>query len=175
MQREVGADADRDRQVLALLLGALERQPQMPAEVELDAGAVAAGDLQPVIGRVVGAGVGIAHDHDAGGDEASGVGGGVVERRQHAGEIDVLGVDVLLRGRPLDQHRRLRRPERAADEFADAVEVDAERGLAVRLAGQQVADHRHVVAVDRANSSAGPPSSFFMMAAISRCGSIAAV
>ena len=107
-----------------------------------------AGELQPMIGGVVGAGVGVAHDHDAGGDEAAGVGGGVVQRRQHAGEVDVLGVDVLLRRRLLHQHRRLRRAERAADELADAVEVDAEGGLAIVLAGQQVSDHRHVVAVD---------------------------
>jgi hypothetical protein len=32
---------------------------------------------------------------------------------------------------------------------ADAVEIDAEGGLAVRLARQQVSNHRHVVAVDR--------------------------
>ena len=88
-------------------LGALEGEPQMPAEVELHAGAVRTGDLQPVIGGVVGAGVGIAHDHDAGGDEAPGIVRRVVERRQHAGEVDVLGVDVLLRRRPLHQHRRL--------------------------------------------------------------------
>ena len=104
--------------------------------------------LQAMIGRVVGAGVGIAHDHDPGGDEAPGIGGGMVERRQHAGEVDVLGVDVLLRRRLLHQHRRLRRAERAADEIADAVEVDAEGGLAIVLAGQQVSDHRHGVAVD---------------------------
>ena len=36
MQREVGADTDHHRQVLALLLGALERRPQMAAEIELD-------------------------------------------------------------------------------------------------------------------------------------------
>ena len=88
------------------------------------------------------------HDHDAGGDEAAGVGGGVLQRRQHAGEIDVLGVHVLLRRRPLHQHRRLRLAERAADELAHAAEVDAEGGFDIGLAGQQVADHRHVVAVD---------------------------
>ena len=87
-------------------------------------------------------------DHDAGGDVAAGVGGGVLQRRQHAPEVDVLGVHVLLRRRPLHQHRRLRIAERAADEFAHAAEVDAEGGLDVGLAGQQIADHRHVVAVD---------------------------
>ena len=107
MQREVGADADRDRQILALALCALEGEPQMPAEIELHAGAAGTGDLQPVIGGVVGAGVGIAHDHDAGGDEAPGIVRGVVKRRQHAGEIDVLGMDMLLRGRPLHHNRRL--------------------------------------------------------------------
>ena len=139
---------------LALALGALEREPQMAAEVELDAGAVGAGDLQPVIGRVVDAGLGIAHDDDAGGDVAAGIGRGVVQRRQHAAEVDVLGVDVLLHRRALDQHRRLRSAERAADELADAAEVDAEGRLAVGLAGQQVADHRHVVAVDLARTAA---------------------
>ena len=148
MQREVGADADHDRQVLALLLGALEGRAQMAAEVELDAGAVAAGQHQPVIGRVVDAGVGIAGDDDAGGDVAAGVGGGVLQRRQHAAEVDVLGVDLLLRRRALDQHRRLRIAERAADELAHAAEVDAEGRFDIGLAGQQIADHRHVVAVD---------------------------
>ena len=112
------------------------------------AGAVAAGQHQPMIGRVVDAGVGIARDHDAGGDVAAGVGGGVMQRRQHAAEIDVLGVHLLLRRRALDQHRRLGIAERAADEFAHAAEVDAEGGFDIGLARQQVADHRHVVAVD---------------------------
>ena len=134
--------------MLALLLRALERRAQMAAEVELDGGAVGAGQHQPVIGRVVDAGVGIAGDDDAGGDVAAGVGGGVLQRRQHPPEVDVLGVHLLLRRRPLDQHRRLRIAERAADELAHAAEVDAEGGLDVGLAGQQVADHRHVVAVD---------------------------
>ena len=60
----------------------------------------------------------------------------------------LLGVHLLLRRRPLDQHRRLRIAERAADELAHAAEVGAEGRLDVGLAGQQVADHRHVVAVD---------------------------
>ena len=42
-----------------LRLGALEGEPQMPAEVELDRRAVGAGQLQPMIGGVVGAGVGV--------------------------------------------------------------------------------------------------------------------
>ena len=120
----------------------------MAAEVELDGGAVAAGQHQPVIGRVVDAGVGIAGDDDAGGDVAPGVVGGVLQRRQHPAEVDVLGVHLLLRRRALDQHRRLRIAERAADELAHAAEVGAEGGFDVGLAGQQVADHRHVVAVD---------------------------
>ena len=106
------------------------------------------GQHQAVIRGVVDAGLGITGDHDAGGDVAAGVGGGVMQRRQHPAEVDVLGVDVLLRRRPLDQHRRLRIAQRAADELANAAEIDAERGLDVGLAGQQVADHRHVVAVD---------------------------
>ena len=107
-----------------------------------------AGQHQPMIGRVVDAGVGIAGDHDAGGDIAPGVVGGVLQRRQHPPDVDVLGVDLLLRRRPLDQHRGLRIAERAADELADAAEVGAEGGFDIGLAGQQVADHRHVVAVD---------------------------
>ena len=71
-------------------------------------------------------------------------------------EIDVLGVDVLLRRGLLHQHRRLGLAERAADEFAHAPEVDAERGLDVVLAGQQVADHRHVVAVHRREQQRRP-------------------
>jgi len=122
----------------------------MTAEVELDGGTVGADDLEAVIGRVVGAGVGIAHDHDSSGDVPAGVGCRVVERGQHTGKIDIVGVDVLLGRRLLHQHRRLRRAERPADEFADTVEVDAEGGLAIRLARQQVSDHGHVVAVDRA-------------------------
>src|SRR6185503_14696401 len=55
----------------------------MAAEVELDSGAVAAGQHQPVIGRIVDAGVGIAGDDDAGGDVAPGVVGGVVQGGQH--------------------------------------------------------------------------------------------
>ena len=128
----------------------------MPAVVELDAGAVSADELQAMIGGVVGAGVGIAHDHDAGGDEASGIRRRVVERGQHAGEIDVLGVDALLRRRLVHDHRRFRRAQRAGDEFADAVEVDAEGGLAIGLAGEQVSDHRHAVAVDRGEEQRRP-------------------
>ncbi len=107
-----------------------------------------AGQHQPVIGRVVDAGVGIAGDDDAGGDVAPGVVGGVMQRRQHLADVDVLGVHLLLRRRALDQHRRLRIAERAADEFAHAAEVDAEGGFDIGLARQQVSDHRHVVAVD---------------------------
>ena len=107
-----------------------------------------------MIGGVVDAGVGIAGDDDAGGDVAAGVGGGVLQRRQHAAEVDVLGVHLLLRRRPLDQHRRLRLAERAADELAHAAEIDAEGRLDVGLAGQQIADHRHVVAVDLARTAA---------------------
>jgi len=103
---------------------------------------------EAMIRSVVGAGVGIPHDHDSGGDVTAGVGGRVVERRQHAGEIDIVGMDVLLSRRFLHQHRWLRRAERPAHEFADAVEIDAEGGLAIRLTRQQVSDHGHVVAVD---------------------------
>ena len=110
-----------------------------------------------MIGGVVGAGVGIAHDHDAGGDEASGV------RPPCGGAPAACG-----RGRcpwcgraPAPAPRSTSTggfgcAERAADEFADAVEVDAEGRLAVRLAGQQVADHRHVVAVDLAEEQRRP-------------------
>ena len=133
---------------LALALGALEGEPQVTAVVELDAGAAAAGDLQAMVGGVVGAGVGVAHDHDPGGDEASGIRRRVVERGQQAEEIDVAGMDVLLRRRLLHHHRRQGLAERTADELADAVEVDAESRFAIPLAGQQVSDHRHVVAVD---------------------------
>ena len=149
MQSEVRADANGDRQGLALALGALEREAQMPAEVELDGGAARAGQLQAMIGGIVGAAIGVAHDHDPGGDEAAGIRRGVMERGQHADQIDVAGVDVLLRRRLLHQHRRLRRAERPPDELADAVEVDAEGGLAIALAGQQVSDDRDIVAIDR--------------------------
>ena len=80
-----------------------------------------------------------------------------------------LRMDLLLRRRALDQHRRHRIAERAADEVADAAEVAAERRLDVGLAGQQVADHRHVVAGDLGEQHRGvPPSSFFMRPATSR-------
>ena len=161
MQREVRADADHDRQVLALFLGAFECRAEMPAEVELDGGAVASGQHQPVIGRVVDAGVGIARDDDAGGDVAAGVVGGVLQRRQHLAEIDVAGVHLLLRRRALDQHRRLRIAERAADELAHAAEVDAEGGFDIGLAGQQIADHRHVVAVDLGEQQRRPAVELF--------------
>ena len=134
--------------MLALLLRAFERRAQVAAEVELDGGAVGSGQHQAVIGRIVNAGLGISGDHDTGGDIAAGVVGGVMQRRQHPPDVDVLGVHVLLRWRPFDQHRRLRLAERAADELANAAEVCTERGFDVRLTGQQVADHRHVMAVD---------------------------
>jgi hypothetical protein len=81
MQRQIRADADHDRKVPAFALRPLEGEPQMPAEIELDSGAVAAGQHQPVVGGVVDAGVRIARDDDAGGNVAAGVGGGVVQRR----------------------------------------------------------------------------------------------
>ncbi len=131
-----------------LRLARSKASAQMPAVVELDAGAAAAGQLQAMVGRVVGPGIGIAHDHDPGGDEAAGIGRGVVQGRQHARKVDPVGVDVLLDRRLLHQHRRLRRAERAADEGADAVEVDPEGGLAILPAAQQVSDHRQIVAVN---------------------------
>ena len=161
VQRQVGSDADRDRQRLALALGALEGEPQVPAVVELDAGTGPADELQTVIGRVVGAGVGIAYDHDPRGNKASRILRRVMERGQHARKVDVLGVDVLLRRRPLHQHRRLRRAERAADERPDAVEVDPEGGFAIGLAGEQVADHRQVEAVDLGEQQRRPAVELF--------------
>ena len=148
MQREVRADADRHRQVLALLLRALERRLQVAAEIELDAGAVGTGQHQAVVRGVVDAGLGIARDNDAGGDVAAGVGGGMGERRQQLAEVDAGLMDFLLHGRPLDQHRGLGLAQRATDKLPHAAEVDAEGGLHVGLARQQIADHRHVVALD---------------------------
>jgi hypothetical protein len=148
VQREVRTNHHHDRQVLALLLGTLVGRTQVAAEIELDAGAVGARQHQPMVRGVVDAGVGIARDHDAGGDVTPGIGGGVGQRRQHTGEVDAGGVHLFLHRRPLDQDRWLGIAQRAADELAHAAEVDAERGLHVGLARQQVADHRHVVPGD---------------------------
>ncbi len=120
----------------------------MAAEIEFYAGTVWPGDLQAVVRRVVGAGVGIAHDHDAGGDEASRIVRGVVQRRQHAREIEALGVHDLLRRGLFDQDGRLRIAECAPDQVANAAEIRAERSLAIGLTRQQVADDRHVMADD---------------------------
>ena len=160
MQCQVRADADHNRQVLAFLLGALEGGTEMTAEVELDRGAVRAAQHQPVIGRIVDAGFGIAGDDDAGGDVAPRVCRGMMQRRQHSAEVDVLGVHLFLGRSALDQHWRLRLAQRPADEFAHAPEIDAESGLDVGLAGQQVSDHRHVVAVDLGEQQRRPAVEF---------------
>jgi hypothetical protein len=83
----------------------------------------------------LGALLGISGDHDTGGDIAAGVVGGVMQRRQHPPDVDVLGVHLLLRWRPFDQHRRLWLAERAADELTDAAEVRTEGGFDIGLAG----------------------------------------
>ena len=64
-------------------------------------------------------------------------------------KIDILGMDMLLRGRVLHEDRRLRLAERAADESANAAKIDAEGALAILLTGQDISDHWHVVAFDR--------------------------
>ena len=73
---------------------------------------------------------------------------GVVQRRQDAREIEVLGVHDLLRRCFVDHDGRLRIAKRAANQVADIPEWNAERGLAIGLARQQVADDRHVMADD---------------------------
>ncbi len=155
LQGDVGADADRDRQMLALGLGALEGEPQMAAEIEPDRGALGTEELQPVIARVIDAGLRVARDDDARGDEAPAVGWGVGEHRQHGAEIEAIAMDVLVRRRPLDHHGRQRRPDGAADEFADGAEVAAERGFAIGPVGEHVADHGNVVAGDVAEQDRG--------------------
>ena len=169
MQRQVRADADHDRQVLALLLGALVGGAQMPAEVELDGGAVRPGQHQPMIGRVVDAGFGIAGDDDAGGDVAAGVGGGVLQRRQHPAEIDVGPVHLLLHG------RRARPAPAASDRRAPGRRIRARRGSRCRRPLRHwpgtTGDCRSPACRGRStleNRTAGPPSSFFIRPATSR-------
>src|SRR5437868_1607029 len=62
--------------------------------------------------------------------------------------IDLVGDDVLLHRRLLDGNGWFGRADGAADEPADSAEIRSERGLAIGLARQHVADHRHVVALD---------------------------
>ncbi len=124
-------------------------EPKVAAVIELDGSPVRPDELQPMIGRVVNSGLGIADDDDAGGDEAAGILGGMKKHRQHAREIDRAGMNVLLGRAVLDHDRRQRRSQRTADRIADAAKIDAERSLAIGLAAQQVADDRNVVAINR--------------------------
>ena len=78
--------------------------------------------------------------------------------------VDVFGGEVLLHWRALDPHRGLGIADRAADKVAHAAEVDAEGRLDVILARQQVADHRHVIAVDRGEQQRRPAVELFHQA-----------
>ena len=76
----------------------------------------------------------IARDDDAGGDKAPVVARSVLQHREHAPDIESVGVDVFLRRRFLHHHRRLGVAHRARDELAQAAELDAESRLAIGLA-----------------------------------------
>ena len=97
LQREIGSKADCDWQILAAALRPLEGQAQVPAVVEPDRRTTGADKLEPMIGRVVDAGVGIADENDAGGDEAAAIGGRMVQDRKHAPKLDLIGVNAFLR------------------------------------------------------------------------------
>ena len=147
MHRQVGADAYRDRQVLLDALRALECGAQVPAEVELDGGALGAEQLEAMVGGVVDAGFRIFDDDDAAGDEAPAVRCGVAQDRQHLFDVEVPGMHDLLARAFRAALGRDRIAHRARDEAADVAIARAESSLAVGLAAQQVADDRHGVAL----------------------------
>jgi hypothetical protein len=141
--------------MLALRLGALPGEPQVAAVIEPDRRALRAEKLQAVIARIVDAGLGVARHDDPCGDEAPPVIRRVGEHRQHGADVEAVAVDLLVRRRALDHHRRQRPADGALDKGADGAEVAPERSLAVELVGQHVADHRHVVAGDVAEQDRG--------------------
>jgi hypothetical protein len=104
--------------------------------------------LQPVIRRVVDAGLEIFGDDHAGRDVAARIGRRVVQRRKQRADIDAARDDALVDRRVRDAFGRNRIGERATDERADRAEIDAECGLAVFLRGEKISDDRNLVPAD---------------------------
>jgi len=161
LKRQIGPDAYDDRQRHAHPLGPLEGETQVASVVELDGGAVGTDELQPMIGGVVDSGLGIANDDDAGSDETARILGGMKQDGQQAREIDVVGMNSLLRGRVGDPDGRDRRRECPADGVADAAKPDPEGGLAILLAAQHISDDRRGVTVHGGEQNGRSAVAFF--------------
>src|SRR5450759_5900986 len=101
----------------------------MPAEIELDADAIRAVQLQTMIRRVVDTGLRVAHNHDAGRDEAAGIAGRVSQRRQYLADVESGLKHHVLDRRRGDDTRRDRIADRPIDKIANDAEIRAEGDL----------------------------------------------
>ena len=84
----------------------------------------------------------------------------MIERRKNPAEIEAAPENDLLRRHRGDQPWRQRRAHRTVHELTDGAEIDAEGGLAVFPAGQEIADDRHVVSLDGAEQQGRPAIEF---------------
>ena len=142
----MGADADRDRQRPALLVGALREQPHVVGRDDIDAGEALLLDDETV-DAAVDAELGIARDHHAGGDHRPAVVDRGHRNRQLV-EIDfVADQHDLARGRGLEVLRRNRTIDRLLELFLDLpVGLAAERHHGALARADDAGHHRHVVA-----------------------------
>ena len=141
----MGADADRDRQRLAFLIGPLREQSHIVGGDDIDAGEALFLDDEP-IDAAVESELGIARNHHAGRDHRTAIVDRGHRNRQFV-EIDILaGENHFARRRGLDVFRRNRLNDGLRELVLDlAIALAAEREHRALARTDEAGDDRHLV------------------------------